>query len=89
MPHRAEILHTAIDLTCGDRDDTYGSPRTNHERIALIWTVILDYPVTAEQVALCMAGVKIARLVTSPDHLDSYIDGAAYLAIAGEIATDE
>jgi hypothetical protein len=32
-----------------------------------------------------MVGVKIARLVETPDHLDSFIDGAAYLAIAGEI----
>ena len=88
MPNRAEILHTAIDLTCGDRDNTYGTPKTNHDRIAAIWSVILETEVNAQQVALCMAGVKIARLIQTPDHQDSYIDGAAYMAIAGELATD-
>lgn len=87
--NRKDILKTASDLTAGDRNNTYGTPRANHERIAAIWTVILGTPVTAQQVALCMAGVKISRLVTTPDHLDSYVDGAAYLAIAGEIATNQ
>jgi len=36
-------------------------------------------------VALCMAGLKLARLSGNPDNMDSYIDGAAYLAIAGEL----
>jgi hypothetical protein len=35
-----------------------------------------------------MAQVKIARLIESPEHLDSFIDAAAYMAISGEIATD-
>jgi hypothetical protein len=35
-----------------------------------------------------MAGLKLARLAYNPDVLDSYVDGAAYLAIAGEIATE-
>jgi hypothetical protein len=36
-----------------------------------------------------MALVKISRLVQTPDHEDSYVDGAAYIAIAGELATEE
>lgn len=86
--NRIEILTEAARLTGGDRDKNYGTPRTNHERIAAIWSVVLGIEVTPSQVALCMAGVKIARLVETPDHIDSFVDGAAYLAIAGEIALD-
>jgi hypothetical protein len=35
-----------------------------------------------------MVAVKIARLVETPTHEDSYIDGAAYMAIAGEIVQE-
>lgn len=86
--NRLEILSEAARLTSGDRNKNYGTPRTNHERIAAIWSVILGIEVTPEAAALCMAGVKIARLVETPDHLDSFVDGAAYLAIAGELALD-
>jgi hypothetical protein len=85
---RGEILDEANRLTHGDRDKNYGTPYINHKRIADIWTVILGIEVTPSQVALCMAGVKIARLVETPDHLDSFVDLAAYAAISGEIATE-
>ena len=84
--YRGEILDEANRLTHGDRDKNYGTPYVNHKRIADIWSVILGIEVTPSQVALCMAGVKIARLVETPDHLDSFVDGAAYIAIAGELA---
>ena len=81
---RKEILQTAINLTMGDRHEQNGDPYENHLRIAKIWSVILDKEIEPYQVALCMAGLKIARLAYNPLD-DSFIDGAAYLAIAGEI----
>ena len=68
----------------GDRNEQNGDPYENHLRIAKIWSVILDKEIEPYQVALCMAGLKIARLAYNPLD-DSFIDGAAYLAIAGEI----
>jgi len=68
----------------GDRNEQNGDPYDNHERIATIWSVILGIVVEPYQVALCMAGLKLARLAYNPLD-DSFIDGAAYLAIAGEI----
>lgn len=85
--NRGEILDEAYRLTHGERDKNYGTPYTNHKRIADIWSVILGQEITPAQVALCMVGVKIARLVETPDHLDSFVDGAAYFAISGELAT--
>jgi len=81
---RKDILAEAIAITTGDRNDSYGDPLPNHERIAAIWSVILGMEITATQAALCMAGMKLARLAYDPNHTDSYIDGAAYLAIAAE-----
>jgi hypothetical protein len=88
LMNRKEILDEANRLTHGDRDKNYGTPRVNHDRIAALWSVVLGTEVSAAQVALCMAQVKIARLIESPEHLDSFIDAAAYMAISGEIATD-
>lgn len=81
---REEILQTAIRLTMGDRNDQNGDPFENHQRIAQIWSVILNQEIEPYQVALCMAGLKLARLAYNPLE-DSFVDGAAYLAIAGEI----
>ena len=85
MVHRKEILETALDLTTGDRNKSYGDPYDNLQRTANIWKEILGCEVSASQVALCMVGIKIARLVETPNHLDSFVDGAAYMAIAGEV----
>lgn len=82
---REEILKEAIRLTSTDRQKNYGTPEVNHKRIADIWSVILGLEVTPAQVALCMVGVKMARLIETPNHTDSAIDGAAYFAIQGEI----
>lgn len=86
---RGKILTEAQRLTLADRNKNYGKPVVNHQRIADLWSTYLESEVTASQVAICMALVKVARLMETPDHLDSFCDAAAYLAIAGEIATEK
>ena len=83
--NRGDILKEATRLTASDRQKTYGDPRTNHCRIADLWTTYLETQIKPEQVAICMALVKIARLMETQTE-DSYVDLAAYAAIAGEIA---
>ena len=51
----------AIRLVTGDRQAAYAHPKVNFQRIANLWSIILDVDITAEQVALCMIQVKIAR----------------------------
>jgi Domain of unknown function (DUF6378) len=82
---RQKILDDASALINGDRAKAYGDALDNHRRIAAGWSVILGKEVKPHEVALCMGWVKMARLVVSEDHADSYIDGAAYFALAGEI----
>ena len=84
-PKRTAILAEASALINSDRQDQYGPPSENFRRIATGWGVILGRDVSPEQVALCMAWLKIARLVNGPHH-DSYVDGAGYMALAGELA---
>jgi hypothetical protein len=84
--NRGNILDEAKRLIHTDRQKDYGHPLINHQRIASLWSVILEKEITPAQVALCMAMVKTARLVQTPEHEDSYIDGAAYFAIAGELS---
>ena len=86
--NRGEILQEAQRLTAKDRQKIYGDPRTNHCRIADLWTVYLEHQITPQQVAICMALVKVARLMEK-ETLDSFVDLAAYASIAGEIATDK
>jgi hypothetical protein len=45
-------------------------------------------PITDYQVAMCMALVKIARSMET-GKTDTYIDLAAYTAIAGQLHTEE
>lgn len=84
MNVRATILREAENLINGDRAQAYGPPEENFLRIAKGWEVILGVDITPEQVARMMAWLKIARLCEGP-HRDSYVDGAAYLALAGEL----
>lgn len=81
-----EILEEADSLVGGERRIIYGAFDKNHDDIAKIWSVILKTPIRADQVTLCMAGVKIAR-ASNPDSYsrDNYIDGAAYLSMTNAL----
>lgn len=85
---RNEILHTAEHLIDNDRAAEYGPARKNFEDIAVGWEVIFGVPVTPQQVGLAMGWLKVARLAKNDKHIDSYIDAAAYMALAGELATE-
>ena len=91
---RKEILGAAAKCVCGQREEDYGTPEDNFKLIAELWTPVIkscvsewtDVCVPPEAVALMMALVKVARLIKSPGHLDSWVDLAGYAACGGEIA---
>ena len=83
--NRDKILDAAHDLINGQRAKDYGDAWEMHRRIAAGWSEIVGVDVTPAQAALCMAWLKISRLVETPDHLDSFVDLVAYGALAGEI----
>ena len=85
-----EVLDEAGAIR-GDRGAIYGHPYINHKRIAALWSAYLDFPVSPDQAAICMALVKVSRLAETPGHRgkDGYVDGVAYLAFAGQFATTD
>ena len=72
-----DIADYAVSLVSGDRQNDYGHPFDDFSRTAKIWGAILGTEVSAEQVALCMVGVKIAREVNR-QKLDNTVDGIGY-----------
>ncbi len=79
-----DIALYAAELVSGDRQDAYGHPLDNLTRASKIWSVILGCEVSAEQVALCMVGMKIAREVNQSKP-DTVVDGIGYFLTLGMI----
>lgn len=79
------IAGTAHDLVYGERAKTYGHPRIDFDIIANIWTGLLKdklkdgVRLDPYRVAVLMTGLKLARLVQSPEHKDSRIDTIGYM----------
>lgn len=86
---RESILNRAIECVCGEREQDYGSPEDNFNRIAIYWSAHLGMEITAEDVAVMMALLKIARIGTGTATDDSWVDLAGYAACGGEIAAAE
>lgn len=93
-PHtREHILQEGIRLTVGDRNVSYGNPNVNFLHMAGLLTAYFRHKITyefsAEDAAMIMALAKTSRIAGGSFKLDNYIDGATYLAIAGECAEGE
>jgi hypothetical protein len=87
---RKEILETAEKMVNGDRQDDYGTPEQNFERIAMLWTHYLgsdrlNTGITPVDVAAMLALLKIARVASGHGKSDNWIDLAGYAACGGEL----
>ena len=80
-----DFLRDAGTLVEGDRALEYGDKVINHNNIAKLWSAYLDQPLKGHEVAVMMCLLKIARTKIGKRTRDTYVDGAAYMAIAGEI----
>jgi len=92
---RAAVLEKA--RACGEREEDYGSPEDSFGCIAELWETYLRaacvspdaiVTVTAADVAMLMALLKIARVGTScvGGTADSFVDLAGYAACGAECA---
>lgn len=84
---RAEILDKAKDCVCGQREQDYGKPEDNFATIAALWSAYKGTEFSAEDVAVMMALMKIARIKTGTATDDCFVDLAGYAACGGEIAS--
>ena len=89
MSNTKEFLGEAITLVGGQRQKDYGDKTDNHQNIANLWSAYIGHTITAENVAIMMCLLKIARTKLGATSKDTYIDMAAYGAIAGEIRFKE
>lgn len=88
---RREILDAARRCVCGDREQDYGSPESNFQRIADLWNAYWSTnAIRAQDVAAMLALLKIARIRSGNAKEDNWVDLAGYAACGGEIeAADE
>lgn len=82
---RAEVLDDAKQKVTVDRAADHGNMEDNFTTIAKYWSNHLGHDVTPIDVGIMMTLLKIARLKGNPYHQDNYVDGAGYLACAGEL----
>ena len=71
------------------RAKDYGEAYDNHERVAKLWSSVLNINVSVSQVYMCLLLLKVARLVVTPNHKDSWIDIAGYASLGGEVDEKE
>lgn len=86
---KEEVLDKAKELITNDRIKAYGPPKMNFQRIATLWEPILKTKVSPAQIALCLTQLKVARLIETEDHNDSWVDLAGYAACGGEVSEKE
>jgi hypothetical protein len=77
-------LEQASSLINGPRQEAYGSPSENFDRLAVRISQILKVPITKRQAAQIMVELKLARLAHGY-HYDSVVDAIAYLALMMEL----
>lgn len=95
-PVRAQVLAEASGLICRDRNNQYGPPGKDFNRIANILTslgygkeshdsdefLVLD----DHDVSVIMIALKLSRIMWSPQKRDSWIDVAGYAGCGAEVA---
>lgn len=85
-PPRVEALREAARLISSERNEQYGPPSENFDRIARLWSVILGINVTMEDVAMCMVALKMARYASRSGYQpDTWVDIAGYAGCGYEV----
>lgn len=89
---RSTVAEEAQAAVYGDRGKDYGHPRENFSATAALWNALLadklTEPVTAEDVARCMIGVKLARDLHSPKR-DNRVDIIGYAITLDRLETGD
>jgi hypothetical protein len=91
---RHQLLTDAAALVTGDRAAVYGPPAVNFRRIAALHNTYLDltadargdHTTEAHDVAVMAILTKVARLIQTPDHADTWLDIAGYAAAGYDAA---
>lgn len=83
-----DLLTNAADII-DERSKTHGHYDLTMLRTAKLWTDFLEREVDPMDVAICMALVKLARIMETRNVHDNFLDAVAYFAISGELAVKD
>ena len=83
-----EILNEAAD-TIAERGLTHGHYDLTMLRTSKLWSDFLEREIDPADVAICMALVKLARLMETKSVRDSWVDFCSYAAISAELAVKD
>ena len=93
LPQASEIARHAAELVDGEKSREYGPKRANWANIAAMWNAYLGARLCKRlsplDCLLMMVLLKVARTKLGKHKADTFVDGAAYFAIAGEIASGD
>ena len=85
---RSIVLQTAEQYVTEDRSTEHGDMAENFRTIADYWSTHLAVDVTEIDVSIMMTLLKIARLKSNAQNIDSWIDGCGYLALGAELSEE-
>lgn len=71
------VCKEAEKIVMGDRNEDYGDPKEEFERVARLWSAITDSIIEAHHVPLCMIALKISREVHKHKR-DNLVDICGY-----------
>ena len=83
-----DILTNAAD-TIAERSKTHGHYDLTMLRTSKLWSDYLEREIEPMDVAICMALVKLARIMETRNVNDNFLDAVAYFAISGELAVKD
>lgn len=85
MTTREKVLNEARECVSGQRQLDYGTPEDNFSIIANLWSAYTGSSISALDVAMMMALLKIGRIKNGGGSGDSFVDLAGYAACGAEI----
>jgi hypothetical protein len=74
-------LQKAQEIISGERQDQYGAPAVNLNRVARGWSIIIGRTLVEREVLLMMDWLKTARLINNLYDEDSWTDKAGYVGL--------
>lgn len=83
-------VYTEIAKIREGRKVSHGEAKANFTMIANLWSSYVGATITAKDVGFMMAMLKASRYKGGDkDNLDNFVDGANYIALAGDMEEDD
>lgn len=83
-------VYTKIFEIREERSQLHGDAKSNFEMIAGMWSAYTGAEISTKDVGFMMSMLKAARFKSGEkNNLDNFVDGANYIAIAGDIEDDD